>query len=84
MPGGAPDRTCDAPQARPALWLSRPSPLRSLCGNRVVGREPAAGSVGFHGDRGGRGAGWKMNLENLAIKHITCIYGPRAPRPGLK
>lgn len=31
------------------------------------------------GERGG-----KMNLENLAIKHITCIYGPRAPRPGIK
>ena len=31
------------------------------------------------GERGG-----KMNLENLAIKHITCIYGPRAPMPGIE
>lgn len=38
----------------------------------------------FMATTGGGERGGKMNLENLAIKHITCIYGPCASRPGIK
>lgn len=63
--------------------LCCPSPLAFVETGLYAGSlQPAL--WGFMAITGGRGARWKMNPENLAIKHITCIYGPRAPRPGLK